>query len=215
MSWNVRGLGLGRRKKCDAVQDTIAVSHPHIVSIQESKLHSLDSRKLCSFLPPHLDSFAFAPAAGSRRGIVTSWDSGAVAASPPTISPHSLTLSFTSTTSGHSFNIVNVYAPSDHRDTDAFLNELSQTPTANGGNLLIIGDFNLTRSPLDKNNSSFDHRLAAKFNAALDGLGLIELPLLDQLYTWSNRRADPTLARLDHAFVNHDFSMLFPLASLR
>jgi len=52
------------------------------------------------------------------------------------------------------------------------------------------------------------------FNDAVDELGLLELPLLDSLYTWSNKRATPTLARLDRAFVNNDHSLAFPSTHL-
>lgn len=31
---------------------------------------------------------------------------------------------------------------------------------------------------------------------------LIELPLLDRKYTWSNKRSTPTLERLDQVFIN-------------
>lgn len=74
----------------------------------------------------------------------------------------------------------------------------------------MIGDFNLTRSSEDKNIANFDHRLADKFNVAISSLALIELPLLDRLYTWSNKHAVPTLARLDRVFMNGEFAQLFP-----
>lgn len=54
----------------------------------------------------------------------------------------------------------------------------------------------------------------AKFNLVIDGLALIELPLLDHLYTWSNKRAMPTLARLDRTFINGGFAQLFPSFNL-
>ena len=81
-------------------------------------------------------------------------------------------------------------------------------------NWLAIGDFNLTRSPVDKNTDHFDWRLVNKFNSAVDGLSLMGLPLLDRLYTWSNKRDSPTLARLDHAFINNAFTAIFPNACL-
>ena len=46
-------------------------------------------------------------------------------------------------------------------------------------NWLVIGDFNLMRAPTNKNNTNFNQRLADKFNSMIDGLALIELPLLD------------------------------------
>ncbi|WVZ95839.1 hypothetical protein U9M48_041553 [Paspalum notatum var. saurae] len=48
----------------------------------------------------------------------------------------------------------------------------------------------------------------------IDQLVVIELPLLDCLYTWSNNRTNPILARLDRAFINLPFSDAFPSTSL-
>jgi hypothetical protein len=70
------------------------------------------------------------------------------------------------------------------------------------------------RSPFDKNNDLFDWRPANKFNSAIDGLALIELSLLDRLYTWSNKRESSTLARLDRALINNAFAVVFPNTSL-
>jgi hypothetical protein len=39
---------------------------------------------------------------------------------------------------------------------------------------------------------------------------LIELPLLDRRYTWSNKRANLTLERLDQAFINLCWDELLP-----
>lgn len=56
--------------------------------------------------------------------------------------------------------------------------------------------------------------LANRFNGLLNELALIELPLLDRLYTWSSKRDSPTLARLDRSFVNTEFCSKFPNTSL-
>jgi len=52
------------------------------------------------------------------------------------------------------------------------------------------------------------------FNDAISDLGLIDIPLLDRLFTWSNHRATPTLARLDRVFYNNSMSLIFPNSSL-
>jgi hypothetical protein len=46
-----------------------------------------------------------------------------VTAESITHSDHYLTTSFTSTTSSYTFSITNIYAPSEHCDTIAFLEE--------------------------------------------------------------------------------------------
>lgn len=138
------------------------------------------------------------------------WDTGAVTAGAPMKMAYSITVPFASTTFTYSLSITNVYAPADHCNTDAFLADLHAVAPPSDTAWLVIGDFNLTRSPEDKNTANFDHSLADKFNAAINSLSLIELPLLDRLYTWSNKHTAPTLARLDWAFMNNEFAQLFP-----
>lgn len=72
----------------------------------------------------------------------------------------------------------NVYAPSDHRDSDLFFEEFESITQPGSTNWITIGDYNLTRAPIDKNNNNFDCHLANKFNNLIDGLALIELPFL-------------------------------------
>lgn len=69
MSWNVHGLSL--QEKCDAVRDTVSISHPHIVCLQESKLRSLDTAKCRAFLPTYLSSFTYSPADGAWGRMIT------------------------------------------------------------------------------------------------------------------------------------------------
>ena len=52
LSWNVRGLG--ENDKCSLVRDTITSCCPRVVCLQETKLPSLSSFKLRSFLPTNL-----------------------------------------------------------------------------------------------------------------------------------------------------------------
>jgi hypothetical protein len=62
----------------------------------------------------------------------------------------------------------------------------------------------------EKNNTNFHFAKAESFNECVDSMCLIELPLLDRRYTWSNKRANPTLERLDQAFINLCWDELLP-----
>ncbi|KAJ1278642.1 hypothetical protein BS78_04G094500 [Paspalum vaginatum] len=95
--------------------------------------------------------------------------------------------------------VTNIYAPSDHRDSAFFLGTLSEIQSHIVGPSLLVGDFNL---------------LCKLFNDTINDLSLLELPLLDSLFTWSNKRSCPTLARLDRAFVNNALSTAYPSTSL-
>lgn len=70
------------------------------------------------------------------------------------------------------------------------------------------------RSSDDKNNNNFRQNEADMFNAALDSLALIEIPLLDRLYTWSSNLGQPTLEKIDRVFINNAWSTTFPNTTL-
>jgi len=77
-----------------------------------------------------------------------------------------------------------------------------------------MGDFNLARFANDKNTTTFNAFEAGRFNDLINSLALVEIPLVDRAYTWSNKRSVPTLVRLDRCFVNTDWEAIFPNTSL-
>ncbi|KAK1293019.1 hypothetical protein QJS10_CPB17g00832 [Acorus calamus] len=52
-----------------------------------------------------------------------------------------------------------------------------------------------------------------RFSEWIDEEGLLDLPLANHAYTWSNMRADPTLVRLDRVLICPDWEERFPLCS--
>jgi hypothetical protein len=128
--------------------------------------------------------------------------------------PYSLTTTLTSPLTNTALTITNVYAPSNHQDSPAFLAELADLLPSISGPWLLVGDFNLLRGAADKNQGHLDNHLCSLFNNTLDCLGVVELQLQDCLFTWSNMRSAPTLARLDRAFVNNDHTSSFPSTTL-
>lgn len=213
LSWNVRGLG--DSEKCVTVRDAIQAATPTVVCLQESKLQDISLFKVRTFLPIKLaTSFDFAPSSGARGGMVTAYDASSLSRTNKIERPYTLTNTFSSLLSNISFTVTNVYAPSDHRHCQAFFAELSELLTLISGPWVLIGDFNLTRSVDDKNNSNFNFSLVESFNNAIQDIVVLEIPLLDTRYTWTNKRASPTLARLDRAFTNLDHCQTFPSTSL-
>ena len=128
----------------------------------------------------------------------------------------SSTLILQSTACAHHIAITNIYAPPSRSLKLAFLDELASIAQPDDTPWLIAGDFNLIRFPSEKNNTAFRPAEANAFNQTLDNLALIELPLLDRRFTWSNNRASPTLEWLDRVFLTLHGQMLsltlpFPL----
>lgn len=213
LSWNVRGLG--DPDKCTVVRDAISSASPMIVCLQESKLHDISRFKAKTFLPRNLsDSFLFNSAAGSRGGIVTAWDPSTLSLESWISCRHTLTTVLSSTSSDHLLAVTNVYAPADHRDSRAFLEDLLELLPQIDGPWLIAGDFNLVRSANEKSNGLVHAPLVSAFNEAILALGVDELPLLGRRFTWTNGQPDPIMSRLDRVFVNNSLNTVFPSACL-
>ena len=77
-------------------------------------------------------------------------------------------------------------------------------------NWLLAGDFNLIRKPADRNKPGEDLAEMLLFNEALIALGVVELPLHGQRFTWSNKQLSPLLERLDCFFTLQSWTNIFP-----
>jgi hypothetical protein len=79
--------------------------------------------------------------------------------------------------------------------------------TCNEETLLILvgGDFNIMRSPREKNNSRYDDRWPFLFNDVINSLNLRELALSGRQFTWANRLQNPTYEKLDRVLVSKDW----------
>jgi hypothetical protein len=64
----------------------------------------------------------------------------------------------------------------------------------------VVGDFNLYRSPNDRNKPGADFAEMFMFNEPISKLGLVELPLRGKRFTWTNKQESPLLERLDWFF---------------
>jgi len=80
--------------------------------------------------------------------------------------------------------------------------------------MLIGGDFNILRSPNEKNNDKYDHRWPFLFNAIIDGLNLRELEMSGRKYTWANSLEKPTYEKLDRILMATEWEQKFPLSNV-
>jgi hypothetical protein len=62
----------------------------------------------------------------------------------------------------------------------------------------------------DKNNDRLNRRLMGQFRRFINDASLKEIHLNYRLFTWSNKRAHPTLERIDRAFVSQEWDELYP-----
>jgi len=167
VSWNVRGLG--DLDKCAIVKDAFVSAKPSVICLQETKLHHIDQFQAHSFLPPSFaNTIQFVSSTGSRGRILTAWNASTFALEGFISRRHTLTTTFSSTESTHQFTITNEYAPSDHRDSKHFLEDLLELRPHILGPCILAGDFNLICGVSDKNTGRINPTLCSLFNDTLD-----------------------------------------------
>ena len=213
--WNVRGLNSrARRAAVRAMLDQLSCS---IICLQESKLATAAGSDITEIAGPTFDQHAVLPADGTRGGVLLCWRTDRLCASAIVVRRFSITATFSPLGllgQTAAWTLTTVYGPHDYERKQAFLNEIADIHNSMAGPWLIIGDFNLITDPCDKNNDRICRRWMNKFRRTLNSSSLRELPLIGRRFTWSNEQDSPTLVRLDRAFCNVAWELMFPAAKL-
>lgn len=105
--------------------------------------------------------------------------------------------------------LTNIYAPCTPAGREVFLHWFSNLEVLADRLWIIIGDFNMIRTPKNRNKPGGDIQRMLDFNMAISQLGVQEIPLKGQAYTWLNMQRHPLLEKLDWCFVSQAWSMHF------
>jgi hypothetical protein len=75
---------------------------------------------------------------------------------------------------------------------------------------ILMGDFNLIRSPENRNRGGGDNNIMLLFNSIIQHLDLEEIPLKGRAFSWSNMQLDPLLEKLDWIFTSSEWTSTYP-----
>jgi hypothetical protein len=115
----------------------------------------------------------------------------------------------TTKTNGQKWILTNIYAPCTTEGGRTFLDWFKNIQVSDDYLWMVLGDFNLMRRHENRNKPRGDPNLMLGFNEAISKLGLVEVPLSGQAYTWSNKQCNPLLERLDWFFISQAWSLEF------
>ncbi len=209
-SWNVRGLN-DPLKRC-LVNSAVCNLRTSILCLQETKVGSFSRSFVVSFAGRFLDKCHFIPANGASGGIYTGWNSRFYSCSEVVVRKYSLTIRLMHCASGTLFYLTNVYGPATWAGKEEFCQELAALKTVCTGPWVLCGDFNCTRNHLERTGRCWSNKLMGLFSDLINELELVDLPIANQLYTWSNMQANPTLAKLDRFLLSTEWDSRFPLS---
>jgi exonuclease III len=208
LNWNVRGTN--DPEKWPIIMSKIKESGCHVICFQETKREFIDLQSLRNFCPRNFDSFAFAPSVGRSGGVVTIWDSNVFSGRYVFQNRYAVSVELQSTKTDTFWTLTNVYAPCQDNEQLVFLHWLNSLVIPDDENWLLMGDFNLIRSPQDRNKAGGNINEMLLFNEAISNLGLVDIPLKGRKFTWSNMQNSPLLQRLDWFFSSVAWTTSFP-----
>lgn len=187
--WNIRGFGARGRR--DQLRDAARGDNIDIVGLVETFNGSFSTNELSVVAGIDRFDWNFLPSSGHSGGILigtkrdvfdfVAFDHGVFWASTVVYHRHLNAL----------WEVMVVYGPANHSLSPFFLDEISNKTESFTIPILVGGDFNLLRSPADKNSSNFSWPLADAFNGFIRDCALHELPRVGARFTWTNHQSVP------------------------
>lgn len=212
LSWNVRGLG--NDEKCGVVRNIIRKTRCDVVALQETKGNRVDFTYVSRFLPSYFSyDVVFNLANGSKGGTLIAWTrSFTLVSSWSTY--HTVSVMLKHSFTGNVFIITNAYGPAEDGEKRAFIKELRQIATLINRPWALMGDFNLIRWLVDRSTGARCFDLMELFNEFISDFALMDVPVQNRNFTWTNKRPQPTMSKLDRVFMSTDWSTKYPIITL-
>lgn len=181
LCWNIRGIN--SEKKWNAIRDKLSEHAYDVICLQETKRLTFDLTFINKFYPPIFDRFEYLPAVGASGGSVIIWKSSSLSGMMVFQNAYATSVQFISLHNIATWLLTNVYAPYTSVGKREFVAWFKNIAMPSHVHWLIVGDFNLYRSPADRNRDGADLSEIFLFNDAISSLGLVELPLKGKHFT--------------------------------
>nr|GEU30763.1 RNA-directed DNA polymerase, eukaryota [Tanacetum cinerariifolium] len=97
--------------------------------------------------------------------------------------------------------MINIYGPQESAAKSSLWNRLAEFMNQHNGEFILFGDFNTVLHEYERSGSLFSRIEVEHFNAFIDSIGLIDLPIGRRRLTWMNK-AGTKLSKLDHFLIS-------------
>ena len=208
LNWNLRGIN--SQVRWDNIRLKVDELNCNIICFQETKREFIDHSYIHNFCPRRFNKFAYVPSIGNSGGLLIIWNGSLFDGVMLHQEKFQLTVQLRCKISNQTWFLTNVSGPTIQEDRANFITWLNNLDSSSMDLWMILGDFNLIRSPNDRNRDGGDVNNMLLFNRIIQQLDLEEIPIKGRSYTWSNMQDSPLLEKLDWIFTNVDWTTKFP-----
>jgi hypothetical protein len=138
-----------------------------------------------------VNQFAFSPSVGNSGGLIIIWNGTALTTNIISQSFHHIIVEFKCNISSKTSYLSNIYAPCNADGREEFVQWFSSLDSSANGLRIIMGDFNMIRSYMDRNRPGGSPNIMLLFNSLIQQHDLEEIPLKGKNFTWSNMQDNP------------------------
>ena len=147
-------------------------------------------------------------AEGSRGGVAIIWDTRKVKVIDSLVGDFSVSI-LVEENNGTQWWLSGVYGPSTPFRRSDFWEELGALYGLCDTRWCVAGDFNTPMYPSEKSSNTRSNASMRSFDQVIKDMELIDLPLGNGHYTWSNFRESPICARLDRFLFTREWEEYF------
>ncbi|GJR42045.1 RNA-directed DNA polymerase, eukaryota [Tanacetum coccineum] len=203
------GYGLGGKEKKKWVKNLCHSNQVNLLSLQETKMVSLDIFVVRALWGNMLFDFATSSARGRSGGILCVWDKTLFQKKRTYATDSCLCVEGTWLATKSDLLFISVYSPQELNLKRVLWSYISGIISRWHGDVVVMGDFNEVRFASERYGSSFHALNFANFNSFIANSNLIDIPLGGYSYTWADKYAS-NMSKLDRFLVSQGIVDLFP-----
>ncbi|RVW72586.1 hypothetical protein CK203_060085 [Vitis vinifera] len=191
------------------LEDFLRLENPDVVMIQETKKEKCDRRLVGSVWTVRNKDWVILPACGASGGILFIWDSKKLCKEEVVLGSFSISVKFALESYGPLW-ISAVYGPNSPSLRKDFWVELYDIYGLTFPLWCVGGDFNVIRRSSKKLGGSRLTSSMRDFDNFIRESELLDPPLRNASFTWSNMQESPVCKRLDRFLYSNEWGQLFP-----
>ena len=180
-----------------------------LVCVQETRIQDLSKACVCSLGVSRFHDWNALEAEGATGGILLFWDKRKMDLVEAEIGSFSITCLFKNVEDGFMWAFTGVYGPVERRSQEIFWEELGSLKGLWGGPWCLGGDFNVTLSPNERKRGGRLSPFMGRFAEVVNELGLRDLTLQGDLFTWRGGLNGRLMSRLDRFLVTANWENKF------